>query len=119
MYSWDLLYLFAAEMYEKEYQYDKAIKAIEESRRFGWYPDVCTKFHAEVLSKTDINSAVEYLENSIAADPSLFRLKSTLEEYKKKAEKGYKFKPRKMKKEDDTEKEQQLRRLAYRYLIKV
>ena len=119
MYSWDLLYLFAAEMYEKEYQYDKAIKAIEESRRFGWYPDVCTKFHAEVLAKTDINSAVEYLENSIAADPSLFRLKSTLEEYKKKAEKGYKFKPRKMKKEDDTEKEQQLRRLAYRYLIKV
>lgn len=118
MYSWSLMYLSAAEMYEKEYQYDKAINAIEESRRLGWYPDVCTKIHAEVLAKTDINSAVEYLENSIAADPSLSDLKSTLEEYKKKAEKGYQFKPRKARKEDNTEMEQQLRRLAYRYLKK-
>lgn len=118
MYSWSLMYLSAAEMYEKEYQYDKAINAIEESRRLGWYPDVCTKIHAEVLAKTDINSAVEYLENSIAADPSLSGLKSTLEEYKKKAEKGYQFKPRKARKEDNTEMEQQLRRLAYRYLKK-
>lgn len=119
MYSWSLLYLSAAEMYEKEYQYEKAIEAIEESRRLGWYPDVCTKIHAEVLAKTYINSAVEYLENSIAADPSLSGLKSTLEEYKKKAEKGYQFKPRKARKEDNTEMEQQIRRLAYRYLIKV
>lgn len=119
MYSWNLLYLFAAEIYEKEYQYDKAIEAIEESRRLGWYPDVCTKFHAEVLAKTDINLAVDYLKNSIAADPSLSRIKSTLEEYKKKAEKGYKFKPRKVKREDDSEKEQQIRQLAFRYLRKV
>lgn len=118
MYSWNLLYLYAAELYEKEYQYDKAIEAIEESRRLGWYADVCTKFHAEVLAKTDINAAVEYLQNSIVENPSLPRITSMLEEYKKKAEKGYKFKPRKVKKEDDTEIEQQLRRLAYRYLIK-
>lgn len=118
MYSWSLLYLSAAQMYEKEYQYGKAIEAIEESRQLGWYPDVCTKFHAEVLAKTDINLAVEYLKNIIAADPSLSGLKSTLEEYKKKAEKGYQFKPRKAIKEDNAEMEQQLRRLAYRYLKK-
>lgn len=105
-------------MYEKEYQYDKAIEAIEECRRLGWYPDVCAKFHAEVLAKTDINLAVNYLESSIAADQSLSCLKSILDEYKKKAEKDYKFKPRKAKREDNIEKEQQLRRLAYRYLKK-
>lgn len=118
MYPWSLLYLSAAEMYEKEYQYDKAIETIEECRRLGWYPDVCTKFHAEVLAKTDINLAVDYLENSIAADPSLTCLKSILDEYKKKAEKDYKFKPRKAKRGDNSENEQQLRQLAYRYLKK-
>ncbi len=117
MYSWNLLYLFAAEMHEKEYQFDKAIESIEESRRLGWYHDACTKFHAEVLTKIDITLAVDYLKNSIDADPSLFRLKSTLEGYKKKAEKGYKFKPRKNKKEDDAELEQQLHQLACRYII--
>ncbi len=116
MYSWGELYLIASELYQKEYQYDKAIEAIEKSRVNGWYCDVCTRIHAEILMKIDINQAVKYLQNSIAADSQLSNLKPTLNEYKEKAAKGYKFKPRKAAHEDNTEIEQQLQQLAYRYL---
>lgn len=118
MYYWSGLYLTAAELYQKEYMYDKAIQAIEKSREYGWDSDVCTKIHAEILSKIDINQAVDYLQNSIAADSCLSGLNQILKDYKAKAAKGYKFKPRKTAQEYNSEAESQIRQLAYRYLKK-
>lgn len=116
MYSWCGLYLTVSELYEKEYQFDKALEAIEKSRELGWDSAACTKIHAEILTKVDINMAVEYLQSCIAADPRLSNLRATLDEYKAKADKGYKFKPRKSTREDNVEMEQQIRQLAFRYL---
>lgn len=118
MYSWSGLYLIAAELYEKEYQLEKALCAIDSSQKNGWDKAVCVERHAEILAKIDINQAVEYLQNKIEADPALTILSGVLRELQAKAAKGYKFKPRKKAPEDNLNMEQQLRRLAYRYLKK-
>lgn len=118
MYSWSRLYLIAAELCEKEYQFEKALKAIEKSRERGWNNTVCTGRYAEILAKIDMSQAVEYLQNKIETDPALAVLSETLNELQTKAAKGYKFKPRRKAPEDNSEMEQQLRQLAYRYLKK-
>lgn len=118
MYSWSRLYLIAAELYEKEHQFEKALKAIEKSREKGWNNTVCTERYAEILAKIDMAQAVEYLQDKIEADPTLAVLSETLNEMQAKMAKGYKFKPRRKAPEDNSETEQQLRRLAYRYLKK-
>ena len=61
MYSWSRLYLIAAELYEKEYQLEKALCAIDSSKKNGWDKAVCVERHAEILAKIDINQAVKVL----------------------------------------------------------
>jgi len=119
MYSWSRLYLIAAELYEKEYQFEKALCAIDSSQKNGWDKAVCVERHAEILAKIDIEQAVDYLQNKIEAEPALAMLSGVLCELQAKSAKGYKFKPRRKTPEDNLEMEQHLRRLAYRYLKKV
>lgn len=118
MYSWDRLYLIAAELYEKEYQFDKALQAVEKSREHGWNKVVCADRYAEILAKIDINKAASYLQERISGDPDLYVLSDNLEEIQAKAARGYKFKPKRKAPEDNSEAEKQLRLLAYRYLKK-
>ncbi len=118
MYSFGRLYLIAAELYEKEYAFGKAINAIDISAQMGCNIVVCTERKAEILAKVDINQAVAYLESAICSDPQLALLSSKLQEYKDKADKCYKFKPRKKSAQNDDTKKYQVRQLAYRYLAK-
>lgn len=119
MYSWGRLYLIAAELYEKEYQFEKALQSIDSSQKNGWNKMVCVERHAEILAKIDISQAVKFLRDKIEADPTLGGLSGVLCELQAKSAKGYKFKPRRKTDEDNLEVEQQIRRLAYRYLVKI
>lgn len=119
MYSWSRLYLIAAEIYEKEYQFEKALNAIKKCSKYNWNKTVCIERYAEILTKIDIKQAVEYLQNTIDKDSQLLPILSRqLEEYRAKAAKGYKFKPRKKTTENcsEAEMEQQIKQLAFRYL---
>ena len=60
---------------------------------------------------------VAHLESAVCSDPQLALLSSKLQEYKDKADKFYKFKPRKKAATDDGAAEAQKRQLAYRYLV--
>ena len=51
--------MIAAELYEKEYQLEKALCAIDSSQKNGWDKAVCVERHAEILAKIDINQAVK------------------------------------------------------------
>ncbi len=95
MYSLAGLYLTAAELYEKEHEFDKALNAIENCRKNGWDLTACARLQAEILSKIDIAQAVDYLTHEIATNPQLSSLSCELQEYQDKLAKGYKYRPRK------------------------
>lgn len=117
-YSSARLYLMAAEIYEKEYQFEKALHSVEKSCQNGWNKVVCIKRYSEILAKIDIDKAVEFLQTRMSDDPILSDLSNALDEMKVKAAKGYKFKPKRKVVENNLEMEQQIRQLAYRYIIK-
>lgn len=118
MYSLSWLYLTVAELYEKEGLFEKALNAIDMSRKEGWTAVVCAQRHAEILAKIDINQAVDYLNNAIAVSSEFSQVLSPmLQDYQAKAAKGYKFKSRKKSSINDNDNEQQIKQLAYRYLI--
>ena len=110
MYSWSRLY------YEKEYQFENALKAVDKSREHSWDKTVCIGRYAEILAKLDVAKAVEYLQRNISTDPSFAVLSRLLKDLQAKEAKGYKFKPRRQAAEDNSENERLLKCLAYRYL---
>lgn len=116
IYTWKRLYLTVAEIYEKEYQFEKALLSIEKCREFGWDKRVCVERYAEILAKIDVTKAVDYLQCNISSDESLSFLSDMLDNLKAKAARGYKFKPRNTETENNSESEHQLHILASRYL---
>lgn len=119
MYSWSRLYLIAAEIYEKEHLFEKALQAIDKSCEFGWDKSVCVERYAEILAKIDISKAVEYLQYNISTYQNLTNLSKMLEDLQAKKARGYKFKPRNKVHEDCSGMEQQIQQLAFRYLKRI
>lgn len=119
IYSDAHIFVTLAELYEKEYQFEKALDTWKKAAAAGWDSGICVSNIAGILSKIDISKAVAYLEEEIAKDSAPAYLNKTLEDYKAKAAKGYVFKARARKADErDKQIQSQIKQLSYRYLKK-
>lgn len=116
------IYYLMADLYEKENQLEKSLQYFEKCAEtdIDYPPYRIEERYATVLSKININKAVDYLKKQLSKGDSYQYLESKLHDYEKKAEKGYIFKQRNKKAEiENKDIQQNIEKLAHRYLKEI
>ena len=112
------LKLTLADLYEKEYEFEKAILTLRNYyKTIGKKDEVIVDRIGQILVKIDVNKAVDYYETAISRYSDSYTIQSSYITALEKQQKGYVYRPRKSKpKESDLLINEQIEALAKQFV---